>query len=121
MKKQILALAMMFFVLGAFATNGNGEGVAESPKPVNYKDVISAIEYPQVCKEKGIEGQVIVTLKIDEMGKVISHEFGKYPCTDLRDAVEKVLPDLNFTPAKDKNGNAVVGKIAVPVNFKLTI
>ncbi|MEO9869205.1 energy transducer TonB [Ekhidna sp.] len=119
MKKQLLALTMTLFVLGALANNGNDK--AESPKPVNYKEVISKIEYPKVCKEKGIEGQVIVTLKIDETGKVINHEFESYPCSDLRDAVKDILPKLNFTPAKNKNGEAVVGKIAVPVNFKLTI
>lgn len=120
MRKQLLILAMSFFVLGASAGNGDGKK-AESPKALNYKEVISDIEYPQVCKEKGIEGQVLVTLKIDQFGKVINHRFESYPCTDLRDAVKKVLPNLNFTPAKNSNGEAVVGLIAVPVNFKLTI
>ncbi|MEQ9468424.1 MAG: energy transducer TonB [Ekhidna sp.] len=119
MKKQLLILAMSLFVLGAYA--GNGDGKAENPKALNYKEVISDIEYPQVCKEKGIEGQVLVTLKIDQFGKVINHRFESYPCTDLRDAVKKVLPSLTFTPAKNSNGEAVVGLIAVPVNFKLTI
>ena len=120
MKKQLLALTLVvFFAFGASASNGKGE--AESPKAVNYKEVVSEIKYPQVCKEKGIEGQVIVTLEIDEMGNVISHEFGSYPCTDLRDVVKDVLPSLTFSPAKDKNGVAVAGKIALPVNFKLTI
>lgn len=121
MKKQLLVLTLALFVFGAQANNGKGKGEAESPKPTNYKEVISQIEYPQVCKEKGIEGQVVVTLKIDEAGNVINHEFGSYPCTDLRDAVKDVIKDLKFKPAKDKNGNAVVGKIAVPVNFELTI
>ncbi|WP_370087172.1 energy transducer TonB [Ekhidna sp.] len=119
MKKQLLALTMVFFVLGALANNGNDK--SESPKATNYKEVISKIEYPQVCKEKGVEGKVIVTLKVDQAGKVINHEFDSYPCTDLRDAVKEVLKDLTFVPAKNKEGEAVVGKIAVPVNFKLTI
>lgn len=118
MKKQFLIFTLVFFVFGAFATNGGKE---ESPKATNYKEVISKIEYPKVCKAKGIEGTVVVTLKIDKTGKVINHEFGSYPCTDLRDAVKDVIKDLEFTPAKDAKGNAVVGKIAVPVNFKLTI
>lgn len=119
MKKQLLILAMAFCVLSAQANNGDGK--AENPKPVNYKEVVSNIEYPLVCKEKGIEGQVLVTLKIDKNGKVINHQFEKYPCTDLRDAVKDILPNLNFEPAKNANGDAVVGRIAVPVNFKLTI
>lgn len=119
MKKQLLVLTLALFVFGAQANNGKGE--AESPKPTNYKEVISQIEYPKVCKEKGIEGIVIVTLKIDEIGNVINHEFDSYPCTDLRDAVKGVIKDLKFKPAKNEKGQAVVGKIAVPVNFKLTI
>ncbi len=119
MKKQLLILSLVLFVFGAQANNGKGE--AEGPKPTNYKEVISQIEYPKVCKEKGIEGKVIVTLKIDEIGNVINHEFGSYPCTDLRDAVKDAIKDLKFVPAKDVNGNPIVGKIALPVNFKLTI
>ena len=119
MKKHLLILTMVLVVLSAQASNGNGE--AENPKPVNYKDVISKIEYPKVCMEKGIEGKVIVTLKIDETGKVINHQFNEYPCTDLRDAVKAVLNDLSFHPAKNISGESVVGEIAVPVNFKLTI
>ncbi|WP_424963949.1 energy transducer TonB [Ekhidna sp.] len=119
MKKTLLFLAMALFVLGTQANNG--EGKAENPKPMNYKEVVSSIEYPLVCKEKGIEGQVLVTLKIDQNGKVINHRFESYPCTDLRDAVKAVLPKLNFEPAKNENGDSVKGLIAIPVNFKLTI
>lgn len=119
MKKTLLILAIAFCVLGAQANNGDGK--AENPKPMNYKEVVSNIEYPLVCKEKGIEGMVLVTLKIDQTGKVINHRFESYPCTDLRDAVKAVLPNLSFTPAKNSKGEAVVGRISVPVNFKLTI
>ncbi|WP_462248532.1 energy transducer TonB [Ekhidna sp.] len=121
MKKQLLVLTLALLVFGAQANNGKGKGEAEAPKPTNYKEVISQIEYPQVSKEKGVEGVVIVTLKIDKLGNVINHEFDSYPCTDLRDAVKSVIKDLKFQPAKDANGKEVVGKIAVPVNFKLTI
>ncbi|MEP0987431.1 energy transducer TonB [Ekhidna sp.] len=119
MKKQLLILTMVFVVLSAQASNGNGE--AENPKPVNYKEIISEITYPKVCMEKGIEGKVIVTLKVNKDGKVINHQFNSYPCTDLRDAVKGVLKDLTFEPAKNAKGKAVVGKIAVPIDFKLTI
>ncbi|MEQ6165806.1 TonB family protein [Ekhidna sp. MALMAid0563] len=119
MKKQLLILTMMICVLGVQASIGDDK--SENPKAINYKEVISNIEYPLECKEKGIEGQVLVTLKIDQNGKVINQHFEKYPCTDLRDAVKDILPKLNFEPAKNSKGEAVVGLIAVPVNFKLTI
>lgn len=119
MKKQLLTLTLALFTFIAFA--GNGKGKAESPKSMNYSEVISKIEYPEQSKKNGIEGTVIVTLKIDEVGNVINHEFKSYPCTDLRDAVKAVIKDLKFTPAKNAEGTAVVGKIEMPVNFTLTI
>ncbi|WP_420315763.1 TonB family protein [Ekhidna sp.] len=119
MKKIFSIVALAFFVLNTFATPSNGE--AENPKPTNYKEIISNIEYPESSKAKGIEGQVLVMLKIDKAGKVINHRFEDYPCTDLRDAVKDILKDLKFEPAKNSKGESVVGFIAVPVNFKLTI
>lgn len=120
MKKQLLSiLAVLLFVVTVQANGGTDK--AESPKAVNYIEVISDIEYPSVCKEKGIEGKVIVVIKVDENGNVINHRFDSYPCTDLRDAVKEILPTLKFEPAKNANGDNVIGLIAVPVNFKLTI
>lgn len=118
MKKSIAAVIMVFAML-AVQANGNGEAV--SPKSTNYKDVISQIEYPQECRVNGVEGLVLVTVQVDENGMVTGHTFNKYPCVNLKGAVEKVINDLNFVPAKDKNGNDIKGKVVVPVNFKLTI
>ncbi|GAB4251386.1 MAG: hypothetical protein Tsb0034_30370 [Ekhidna sp.] len=117
MKKLIVTLITAIFVFGASASNGK----AEQAKVTNYKEVLSKIEYPQVCKEKGIEGKVIVNLVIDENGNITSHEFVAFPCTDLRDAVKTSLSQLQFIPARDENGVAVKGKFTLPVNFKLTI
>lgn len=120
MRKQFLVLVMVLVVFGVQANNGN-TGKAVGPKPTNYKEVISQIEYPKVCMEKGIEGTVVAMLKVNTEGKVINHKFDSYPCTDLRDSVKDVIKDLKFKPAKDTNGANVVGWIAVPVKFKLTI
>lgn len=118
MKKYLLILTM---VLGMLAVQASENGEASAPKAKNYKEVISKVEYPRVCKEKGIEGKVIVMLKIDVEGKVISHEFISYPCDDLKDAVQVVLNDLEFVPAKNKDGMAITGSVALPINFRLTI
>lgn len=119
MKKQVLILVMMLFVLGAQAYGGNNKAV--NPKPINYQEVVSKLKYPQDSKEKGIEGRVVVTLKVDTEGNVISHRFESYPCSDLKEAVEKVVENLKFEPARNANGEVVIGRIAVPFNFKLTI
>ncbi len=119
MKKQLAILTMVLFVLIAHASNAGDKAV--DPKPTNYKEVISKIEYPKTSKQKGIEGKVIVSLKVDKYGKVINHRFDSYPCTDLRDAVKKVLTDLRFEPAKNSRGEEITGFIAIPINFKLDI
>ena len=117
MKKLVVLTFLLAFVTVAFAGNGKGE-VA---KAVNYKQVLKEIQYPQVCREKGIEGKVIVMLKIDKHGNIKNYKFKEYPCTDLKIAVEAVLPSMVFEPARNESGEAVAGKIALPVNFQLSI
>jgi len=118
MKKYLAIVLMTVFVLGVQA---NGESKAVKAKPLNYKEVLSKIEYPQGCKKDGIEGRVIVSLKIGTDGKVIDHRFNSYPCSDLRDAVKDILPELEFEPARNAIGDVVEGRITIPVNFELTI
>lgn len=117
MKKLLTIAITAIFVFGAYA--GNGE--AKEAKVTNYKEVLSQIEYPQVCREQGIEGKVIVHLIINENGEISNHEFASYPCTDLRDAVENSLSQLQFIPARNDKGEAVKGAFTLPVNFKLTL
>lgn len=101
--------------------SGHAFGFNKVAKVTNYKEVLSQIEYPKVCQEKGIEGKVIVSLKVDATGKLISYDFIESPCSDLKEAVAMVLPALRFNPAVDQNGMPVAGRITMPVNFKLTI
>lgn len=117
--KRTLSLLLM---LGVFAS------LVAQPIPfekdievLNYKEVLSQIEYPQVCKEKGIEGKVIVSLEIDKRGNIVNHEFVSFPCTDLRDAVKNSLSKFSFTPAINSNGQAITSRITMPVKFELTI
>lgn len=118
MKKTLLMLTATCFILFASA---NTLTTAKEARVANYKEVLSKIEYPQVCKEKGIEGKVIVSLRIDSNGKMMSHEFLTYPCDDLKVAVAEALSELKFIPAVNQHGEAVTGKVILPVNFKLTI
>lgn len=116
--KKLAAFTLLF----AIVTLGYaGNGTPESPKATNYKQILKEITYPQVCREKGIEGKVIVMLKIDKFGEIDSYEVKSSPCSDLREAVEAALPSMTFKPATNENGDNVAGSITLPVNFKLTI
>ena len=117
MKKVFTLIMVVAFTLTLNAQNELGEG----PKATNYKEVLKEIEYPKVCREKGIEGRVVVALEINKEGKVMGYEFLASPCSDLRVAVESSLSKLIFQPATDVNGKAVDGKITLPVNFQLSI
>ena len=118
MKKTLLMLLSVCFIL---IVNGQPLSTAKVAEVTNYKEVLSQIEYPQVCKEKGIEGKVIVSLKVDADGNLVSHEFITYPCSDLKGVVTEALPKLKFSPAINQHGDAVAGRITMPINFKLTI
>lgn len=117
MKKITILAFTLTFVLVSYA----GSGVAESPKATNYKEILKEIEYPQVCRKRGIEGKVIVMLNVDKYGEVTSHEFKASPSSDMEEAVEAAIPSMTFKPAVDEDGENVAGKITLPINFKLSI
>ncbi len=120
-EEEMKKLILLSFTLALFFASYAENDKAEAPKMNNYKQVLSEIEYPQVCREKGIEGKVIVMLRISAQGEITDYEFKAAPCTDLEEVVEASLPKMKFTPATDKDGNAIAGIITFPVNFKLTI
>ena len=116
--KKILALSFtLAIVFASYATNGN----AEKPQATNYKEVLKQIVYPQSSIEQGIEGKVIVELKINKAGEITNYKFKSYPCDDMKEVVESSINKITFLPATNKKGEAVKGKITLPVNFQLTI
>lgn len=118
--KEMKKLVTYAFALTLLATSYANNG-AELPKVMNYKQALSEIEYPQVCRERGIEGKVIVALRIDKHGQIINYKVQSTPCSEMQEAVEAVLPSMAFKPALDENGQPVEGILTLPVNFKLTI
>lgn len=118
MKKTLLMLLSLSLILCAY---GQPLSSAKVVEVTNYKEVLSQIEYPQTSKENGIEGKVVVSLTIDERGNLVSHEFISYPCSHLKEVVQKAIPKLKFNAAVNDYGQAVTSRITMPVNFELTI
>lgn len=112
--KAILVASLLLVAFVSVANNGN-------PKPLvsNYTEVISQVEYPLNCIEKGIEGTVMVSISVDRRGNMKNYSILESPCSDLKEAVEAVLPSLSFEPAV-VDGKAVSSKILIPVEFRLT-
>ncbi len=113
---MMTTVAAFVFCAGSSQAQSN-----QGPKATNYKEVLKGIKYPVTCRENGVEGTVIVLLKISKTGEMVNYQFKSAPSEDLQVAVENSLSQLTFTPAKNKVGQAVAGKLTLPVNFKLSI
>ena len=115
----ITTLVALLFVTTAFASDPTVAVV--SAKATNLQEVISGIVYPPSLRETGVEGKVIVVLKINNEGKTIETKYTSYTSIQLKEAVEVALEDLEFTPARNSDGEAIATSIRIPINFELTI
>lgn len=92
--------------------------VQKQPEPINMGDVQKLVEYPELVKEAGIEGSVVVRILIDKNGRYLKHKVTKSPHPLLSQSVEKHLKNLVFTPAIQ--GNKPI-KFWVNIPFKFSI
>lgn len=92
--------------------------VDEEPAPINLKEVRQSVTYPEKAVEDEIQGTVIVRILIDKKGKYRRHIVVKEENPLLSAAVEEVIGDLVFTPAKLK-GEPVMYWLNIPFPFKL--
>lgn len=91
---------------------------AEEPQPVNLDDIRQLVGYPQIARDAGIEGMVVVRILVDERGSYVRHKVIKQAHPILTEACEKQLPRLRFTPAIQGN-RAVKFWVNVPFKFSL--
>jgi protein TonB len=90
----------------------------EEPKPVNMDDVRRAIGYPQIARDAGIEGTVVVRVLVDEQGAYRRHKILNSVHPILQKAVEQKIGMLTFTPAI-QGGKPIQFWVNIPFNFKL--
>ena len=84
------------------------------------KWVSERIEYPETAKNKGIQGRVVLSFMVDTGGAIrdISVLRGVDPDLD-REAIRVISSSPNWTPGKNKDGEAVNVRIQFPVVFQL--
>jgi protein TonB len=77
-------------------------------------------DYPEMARRAGMEGKVIVWVKVDTEGNVIEYhvENAKPAGLGFEDAVLKVIPHWKFTPAIQQNHPIAVW-VSVPFRFKV--
>ncbi len=84
------------------------------PRPLKTKPPA----YPAKLREERVTGAVIVTLVIDEGGKVLAAEVSKASHEAFRDPSLKAVRDWTFAPAQVA-GKSVRARVSVPLNFSI--
>lgn len=119
MKRIIYTLALGLFSTMAIANSG--PGMSAKASATNLKEVSESIQYPLLSNQEGVEGTVLFYVELDENGKVTSKTALSFPSEQLRDAAEKAIDDITFTPAKDENGNTIASGLRIPFQFELKV
>ncbi|MFN0083032.1 MAG: energy transducer TonB [Ferruginibacter sp.] len=89
----------------------------EAPKPLNLKEVKAEIGYPQVAKEAGITGTVLLRILVSEEGKYKKHLVAKPGHPLLLKEVEKHISKLVFTPVMQGN-KTISFWVTIPFKFE---
>lgn len=111
---------------------GNSQSaVASKPDSLNrdYPELVGGfdalagiqkkIKYPEFASRKGIQGMVVLSLKVSEKGEIEDISVAKSTGSASLDAQAVVAAqELRFKPAL-KDGKAVTASVQLPVQFKL--
>jgi len=133
----VLVAAGLGLTLGVVAcsdtTGPSFPGDAEEPDAasVPYKNVDDppelvggmtafqeSITYPEMAKEAGIEGRVIVQFVVDKDGNVTNSEVARGDHTLLNDAALTAVKEQTFEPGLEE-GELVPVQMSLPVTFRL--
>ena len=90
------------------------------PSPIGgFSAIQRALKYPEVARQAGIQGRVIVQVLVSEKGKVIDtriwQSLGRHVCDE---AAIEALKKVRWEPAS-RGGKPVPGWVSMPVIFKL--
>ena len=93
----------------------SAERVAHPPEIETY--VVP--EYPQIARQRGVEGRVLLLVIIDASGKVEDHVEVMDSIPMLDQAAIDAVHQWSFSPARDADGIPIRVQMTVPVRFTL--
>ncbi len=105
------------------ATAGAGESAEEPKIDVDKMPVPKATvqpKYPEKARKAGIQGMVLLKVKVSETGSVTSVqvEEGVEGYAELDDAAVEAVKQWTFEPAQ-KDGEPIAIEVRIPVQFRL--
>lgn len=92
--------------------------VSKEPRPKNIEEIKRLVGYPQIARDAGIQGQVVIRVLVDKQGRYKKHKVVNVIHPILSQAIEKHIDKIQFVPAH-KNNNPVQFWVNLPFNFKL--
>lgn len=104
------------------SSTGFGDYVQASDahrKPRWVGNFITANDYPLLAAQQGKDGRVVLSIIIDDEGRVRDAELLEGSYDALNEVALAKVKDAVFSPAYDKGGNAVACKVRVPIKFQL--
>lgn len=90
----------------------------KEPTALNLNAVKKNIGYPQIAKDAGIEGSVVVRILVDKNGDYRDHRIIKPVHPILSKEVEAHLKELKFTPGI-QSGKPIKVWVTIPFQFRL--
>jgi periplasmic protein TonB len=84
------------------------------PRPVKTKPPV----YPHTMRNQGVSGVVVVSMVVDESGKVMACEVAKTSNDAFSTPALDAVRTWTFEPAK-AGGKAVRAKVSVPLKFEV--
>lgn len=127
MKRYGLLIALLsLFSLHTFAQQDPGldkeeliHASIQAPQPVNLEAVRSAINYPSLARDLGVEGKLLVRVLVDAEGNYLKHNVIGQQDKNLVEAIVPHLAKLEFEPAV-KSGKNIPVWTTLAFNFELT-
>lgn len=92
--------------------------VEEQPQPINMADIQKLVGYPQLARDAGIQGSVVLRVLVDKSGNYKDHKIINQAHPILSKAVEAKIELLKFTPAI-QGGKPIYFWVNIPFNFRL--
>lgn len=91
--------------------------VARQPRWVG--NLMSSKDYPRIAERAGKDGLVLLSVLIDESGRVQDVLLQRGSYEELNEVALRKVREAVFTPAYNDQGQAVACKVALPIRFEL--